>query len=271
MKATTIILFLLCSNVLLFGQTISGTVFEKDSEIPVEYVNIGIVGKNIGTVSDQNGRYTLQIAPEYHNDTLRFSCIGYHSHSIKVSDFVNQNNGNVNLEKREYELAEVVIRPRKIKQKTLGVTTISKLTQGCFLDSINGREVGIVMKNKNKVFLKEVNLNIVDCTYDSIFYRINIYKAHNDKQFENILTNPIYVSSSKEEVKNKITIDLRHLYLEFDGDFLVTFEAVKNLGAGRLCFPVSLFDKTYLRRASQGIWETQSAGISISALVDIEK
>ena len=267
-----IFLFLVVgSNVLLYGQTISGTVFERNSETPIEYVNIGIFGKNIGTVSDQNGKYTLQINPEYQNDTLIFSCIGYHSYSVIISDFINLNNGNVNLEKRKYDLTEVVIRPRRVREKTLGVTTKSKLTQGCFSDSINGREVGIVMNNKNKVFLKEVNLNITICTYDSIFYRINIYKAHNDKQFENILTNPIYVSSSKEEVKNKITIDLRHLYLEFDGDFFVTFEAVKNLGAGRLCFPVSLFDKTYLRRASHGIWETQPVGISISVLVDVER
>ena len=53
------IIFLLSCNVLLFGQQISGTVFEMDSNLPIEYVNIGIVGKNIGTVSDQNGKYTL--------------------------------------------------------------------------------------------------------------------------------------------------------------------------------------------------------------------
>ena len=59
----SIFLFLVSSNMLLYGQTISGTVFEMNTEIPVEYVNIGILGKNNGTVSDQNGRYTLQINP----------------------------------------------------------------------------------------------------------------------------------------------------------------------------------------------------------------
>ena len=266
-----IFIFLIGSNVLLYGQTISGIIMEKNSNNPVEYVNIGIVGKNIGTVSDQNGKYTLQIASEYHNDTLRFSCIGHHPYSVKISDFINLNNGNVNLEKRVYELTEVVVRPRRISEKRLGITTKSKLAVGCFADSINGREIGIIIKNKKTVFLKEVNLNIVTCTYDSIFYRINIYKAHNDMQFEDILTKPIYVSSSKEEVKDKITIDLRHLYLKIDSDFLVTFEAVKNLGAGSLCFPASLLYKTYIRKTSHGTWETRPAGISISALVDVEK
>ncbi len=266
-----IILFLLQSSVLLLGQQISGTVFEKNSDAPVEFVNIGIVGKNVGTVSDQNGEYALQIDPQYYNDTLIFSCIGYHSYFVRVSDFIHLNNGNVNLEKKEYELAEVVVRPKRIKEKTLGITIKSKLAVGCFADSIKRREVGILMKNKNKVFLKEINLNVAICTYDSIFYRINIYKASKDMLFENILTNPIYISSSKEEVKDKITIDLRHLYLELNGDFLVTFETVKNLGTGHLCFPASLLHKTYVRRESQGVWETVPAGISISALVDVER
>jgi len=265
------ILFLLCSNVLLFGQPISGVVFETNSKIPVAYVNIGIVGKDIGTVSDQNGKYTLQINPAYYSDTLKFSCIGYHTYSVKVSDFVKKNDANVKLEKKVYNLTSVVIRPKTLKQKVLGITTKSKAIVGCFMDSIHGYEIGVLMKNKNRAFLKEVNLNIAYCTYDTIFYRINIYKAHGNMQFENILTNPIYVKSSKKELKNKVIIDLRPYNISIEGNFLVTFEAVKNLGAGSLCYAANLSHKTYVRRASQGTWFTQSVGTSISTLVDIEK
>ena len=267
-----IILFLVSSNVLLFGQQIAGIIFEKNSETHVEYVNIGIVGKNIGTVSDQNGKYTLQIDLECYNDTLRFSCIGYHSYSVKVSDFINLNNGNVSLEKRLYELTEVVIRPKNVKQKTLGITTRG-MTSACFVDSVNGvkgAEIGVLMTNKKKAFIKEININISRFSYDTIFYRINIHKSLGKKQFENILSNPIYVVSSKEEVKNKITIDLRPLNLVVEGDFLVTFESVKDLGPGMFCFYASLFNKSYFRAASQGTWKTISSGISISVEVEIE-
>jgi hypothetical protein len=269
---TLILIFLtISSNVLLYGQTISGTVFEKNSVIPVEYTNIGIVGKNIGTVSDQNGKYTLMINSEYYNDTLRFSCIGYYSYSVKVSDLINQNNGNVNLGKKEYKLAEVLVRPKNTKQKRLGINKRNKMIVGCFKDSINGSEAGVIMKNKNKVFLNEINLNVAYCTYDTVFYRMNIYKVQKNRQFENILNNPIYVTSTKEEVKDKITVDVRDLNLEIEGDFLVTFQSVKNLGLGTLCFFASLSHKTYQRRASQGKWETVNAGMSISVLVDVEK
>ena len=265
-----IILFLLSSNALLLGQQISGTVFEMNSDIPVEYANIGIVGKNVGTVSDQNGKYTLQINPEHYDDTFKFSCIGYHSYSVKVSDLVKLNNGNVSLEKRSYVLTEVVVRPKNVKHKTLGITARG-IAAACFQDSIRGGEIGVLMTNKNRAFVKEVNINIESCSYDTIFYRMNIYKVLGKMQFENILSNPVYVISTKEEVKDKITIDLRHLNLTVEGDFLVTFEHVKDLGYGRLCFYASLLNKSYLRKTSQGTWHTVLAGISISVDVDIER
>jgi len=106
-------------NALLFGQQISGTVFEIENKTPVEFVNISIVGKSAGTVSDKNGNYILQINPEYHNDTLSFSCVGYLSYNVKVSDFMKLNSGNVGLEKRTYNLKEVVVHSEKKEQKGL--------------------------------------------------------------------------------------------------------------------------------------------------------
>lgn len=143
--------------------------------------------------------------------------------------------------------------------------------QACYKDSIRGSEIGILMKNNNIAFLKEVNVNISNCSYDTVFYRINIYKADKNMQLENILNEPIYISSSKEEVKDKITVDLRHLNLVIEGDFLVTFESVKDLGYGKLCFPAKLFHKSYQRKTSQGTWETIPVGISISVDADVRK
>ena len=114
-----VIIILLTGKVLLFGQQISGVIFELNDKTPVESVNISIVGKNVGTVSDKDGKYTIQIIPEYHNDTLRFSCTGYRSYSVIVSDFMELNNGNVGLEKMVFELAEVVVNAKTNRKKNL--------------------------------------------------------------------------------------------------------------------------------------------------------
>ena len=268
----TIIVFLLSSNALLFGQQISGTVFEMDGETPVEFVNIGVVGKNVGTVSDRNGNYELLIPAEFHDNTLRFSSIGYHPYSVKVSDFLKLNDGNVRLEQQVYDMAEVVVRPRRFRERTLGITTRNPMVSVSWTIS-SGGEMGILMKNSKIAFLKEVNINVMISPYDTIFCRLNIYKAHKNRQFENILTNPIYFNFSKEEIKDRITIDLRHLNLVVAGDFLVTFEFVemKSSSGRQIFFPASLFSRSYYRKTSQGEWTTPVAAISLSVLVDAER
>ena len=242
-----IIFFLISGNVLLYGQTVSGTVFEMNSEIPIEYVNIGIIGKNIGTISDQNGRYTIRILPEYHDDMLIFSCIGYHSYSVKISDFIDLNNGNVSLEKRAYDLSEVVVTPRRVRERRLGNT--ANILSSNWRTSVLGLEMGLLIKNKRTSFLKEVNWNIANFTQDTVVFRVNIYKAQEEleiefikgavyventkfENYENILKNPVYVTVTKDKPKERITADLRHLNLVVEGDFLVTFEYVKISGKG---------------------------------------
>jgi hypothetical protein len=262
-----IILFVLSNNLLLHGQTISGTVFEMNTGIPVEYVNIGIVGKNIGTVSDQNGMYTLTFHPDNYNDTLRFSSIGYHPYTVNVSDFLKQNNGNVSLETRVYGLTEVVVRPKKMRQKVLGIT--SKASRMSF-PLISGLEAGIQIKNKNIAHIKEVHCRIADFSCDSILFRITFYKIRLEK--ENIAA-PIYVSLSKQEIKDKIVFDFRHLGIVAEGDFLVTIANLNTSGSGGIfvCVSPNLSNKHYRRRLWDENWMSESAGLSISVLVDVEK
>ena len=49
---------------------IKGAVIEKISHMPLPYINIGINGKPIGTVSDSTGNYSLTIFIENLKDSL---------------------------------------------------------------------------------------------------------------------------------------------------------------------------------------------------------
>jgi len=270
MRIITVLIFVLNCNI-LFGQDISGVVINEKSKLPIEYVNIGIARKNIGTVSDYNGKYNLSIDPQFDDDTLLFSCIGYLPISVKIADLKKGNYKNILLKEKVYEIREVVVRPKIFKQQTLGVTTHFKNIAAGFDKNLLGYELGVLMKVKKTAVIKRVNINISVCTYDSIFYRLNIYKVQGKMNFENILSNPIYIHMAKDKVKEEIQVDLQSQNIVVGGDFLVTLENVKDLGEGRLYFCAGLLDKTYYRKTSQGKWETAPVGISISVDADVEK
>jgi hypothetical protein len=272
MKKTGLIIFLyLLIYKSVLGQNLSGIVLNEKSKLPAEYVNIGVIGKNTGTVSDINGKYNFLIDPQFDEDTLLFSSIGYFPYSIKISELKKRENQNVFLKENVYKLSEVIVHPKRIKQETLGITSHFKKISGGFRDNLLGYELGILMKVKKTASLKTVNINISACTYDSVFYRLNIYRVIGKRQFENILSTPIYIQISKDKVKEEIHVDLKSRNIMVEGDFLVTLEHVKDLGKGYLYFPVSILDKTYYRKTSQGKWETTPVGISISVDADVEK
>ena len=267
------VIFLLLSNILWGQNKLSGIVLGETNKLPIEYVNIGIAGENIGTVTDENGKFHLLVEHQYEEDSLLFSCIGYEPYSLKISDI--KEGHIVNLKEKQYALSEVTVRPRVFKELTLGVTSKSKLMTAGFRDNQLGYECGILMKAKKQSRIKRVDVNIAKCDYDTVFYRLNIYEVRGKNEFENILREPIYVNVLKKDIlKNTLQIDLVAQNIVVDGNFLVTLEHIKDVGEDNtlsVLFPVSLKQKTYYRKTSQGSWETLPFGISLSVVADVEK
>src|SRR5690606_41191628 len=68
---------LLCTVVTVYGQnetTITGTVYGETGTMPLPGVNITVEGKSIGTTSDFDGKYSINVTP---SDVLVFSYIGF--------------------------------------------------------------------------------------------------------------------------------------------------------------------------------------------------
>lgn len=238
---------------------------------PIEYVNIGIPGKNIGTVSDEAGKFGLVVDPRYDTDSVLFSIIGFEPQAIAVSELRATAISSIKLKEKVYELTEVVIQPKDYRTKTLGVTSKSKKFSAGFTDNLLGYECGIRMSVKKTAIVKQVNINVSYCSYDTVFYRLNIYEERDKLGFKNILQEPIYILMDRELVKDEIQIDLRSKDISVDGDFLVTLEHIKDLGEGKLLFSAGLRKKTHFRKTSQGAWETAPVGISISVVADVEQ
>jgi hypothetical protein len=240
---------------LVYGQIQNGRVLSSETKSGIGFVNVGIIGKDIGTVTDRFGNFSIKLDNIYNNDSIRFSMIGYESESFLVGSFKENTIKTIYLNPKSYYLTEVKVFYHKTKEITLGTPVTSDALKSGFENNNLGSELGIKVDTRGQVKLEDINLNVSTCTYDSVTYRLNIYQEEDNTEYKNILTVPIYISFSKDEINKVITFDLRKYSILIDGKILITLELYKDLGAGRLLFYTQFFTGfTYHKKTSEGKW-----------------
>jgi len=264
MKTKTLVIALsILYSLTTFSQvTFHGKVIGQKTKESLPYVNIGIVGKNIGTVSNINGEFTINLPNSYNSDTLRFSMIGYKSQSYEVrkfkNKFINHQDLIIHLEQSMVALKEVVIiDKKKWKTKILGnVNETDNVVSGFYSEKL-GTEVGTIIKiRKSPTYVENFSFYIAENTFDSLFFRLNIYNLKKGKPFENILDKNIFIQTNVK--KGKVTIDLEKYNIVMQDNFFISLEYVKPLsqsGGNEMLFGSGFFNSpSYSRFTSQGDW-----------------
>lgn len=253
-KRGLLLLILLLPGI-VFCQSYKGMVLTNETRSGIGFVNVGIIGKNVGTVTDQSGNFSLVIDNRYDNDSLRFSLIGYEPKSYLVRDFRLDSVKEILLKSKMYNLNEVKVTYHRARGIRLGVTVESDQLKSGFAENELGSEMGIKVETNGQVRLEDINLNVATCTYDSVTYRLNIYQCLDEDKYVNILQKPIYLTFSKDKIKEAITLDLKQYSIIIEGTVLITLEIYKDLGEGRLLFHTQFFTgTTYHRKTSEGSW-----------------
>jgi hypothetical protein len=103
-----IFLFLLLANFLKVGQSqvVKGTLHDKSDNQVISFASIYINGTSVGTNSDQNGYFELDIS-KYNSLPLTVSALGYFS--LTLTDFQADNPIEIYLLPKTFELNEVVV------------------------------------------------------------------------------------------------------------------------------------------------------------------
>jgi hypothetical protein len=252
------------------AQTVyTGIVRDMGSGESIAYVNIGIVNKNSGTVSDANGRFQIALDDKFDDEILKISIIGYKSISYKVSDFKNTILADevVLLEKNISALKEVVIKNRNLKPGILGNFLEGRTVSAGFVNNILGNEMGMVMKiKKSPTFIEGFHAVIDYNKYEILKFRLNFYEVKNGFPTNSLLDESIIITSGVE--KGKMNIDLSEHNIMVNGDFFVSLEWIEGLGEGGLHFLADYTGPPVITRAaSQGKWNKQgdlSFGFTIS-------
>lgn len=133
------------------GITINGTVRDAQQN-PLIGVNVIIKGTTIGTTTDMNGNYFLEVPNK--NAVLTFSYIGFESQEVKVGSQINI---NVNLEEESNNLEEVVVVGYGSQKKVSVVGSITavepkQLQQGtnrALSNNLAGQLAGVIAVQRN--------------------------------------------------------------------------------------------------------------------------
>ena len=264
--------FLIIAGVFLFflafGQmpsSLAGIVVDED-ERPLPYVNIGVSGTAVGTVSGTDGSFTLFIPETVSNDAvLRFSMLGHESRSYVLAEFT-ENTPSVNkvmLPKTALDLREVVVRPRFANKKRIGMmrSNAGQVTNFAISKKPNqnlGAEIGRKFRlPKGGVQLDTFHFYVAHNNFDTVRFRINIYEIKKGKPARNIAPQNIIVELAGGQT-GWVKVDLTPYQFISTEKVAVAVEWVYHSAKGRvLAIPIAIPSAGihFYKYGSQGKWK----------------
>ena len=244
----------------------SRTVLAESNREPVVYASVGVINRNLGTVTDTLGNFSLQIPAEFINDSVRISSVGYVPRTFAVKD-IGSIPDTILLADNVVHLNEVVVKPRRIKHKTAG----RKGAGGFIYIEVEGYKaagqgLATPLKVNERVWLKELGFTVSteNSPLSKMKFRVNIYRNEDD---EYMLQNygQIYFGYDKSRLNNGLfTYKFPEEIMLEKGDYYIELEFLENFSNEVFVMKTKpLTGLTRYRYASQSGWETLPFGAPI--------
>jgi len=263
--------FLLCIPVLNAQYILQGRIIDALTKEPLPFVNIGVLKKELGTVSNEDGFFFLEVPDVFAKETLRFSMIGFDERDFQVADLeaILLSNNTLVLAEQTTFLEEVVLTAeKKWNTRVSGNATTSKLLITGFTSNQLGNEIALFVKvKKTPAYIEGIQFSVVENIYPEVRFRVNVYSSEYRFPDENILKENIFVTLKQSE--GIISVDLKEYDILVDDDVFISLEWIdEDLGSEGLWFSAGVFGKSiYARSTSQAEWKKQrglSLGMSVT-------
>jgi len=94
---------------------IEGKVIDKKTKKPIVFVTVSAVGTNIGTVTNTDGEFSINIEKSLNVKQLSFKYIGYKNKTVKVESLIGKD-VIISLQAHLVPIEEVIVRPKNSKE-----------------------------------------------------------------------------------------------------------------------------------------------------------
>lgn len=261
-----LLFFILYSFNFVYSQNIIIKGMVTDSlKKPIQYVNIGVYNKYVGTVTNNKGRFYLNIDNSMINDTLKISSLGYESKEILIKNIKSNSNINVVLNNYTEKLDEIILTSKNTKLYVKGKKKSKSKNEVFFsIPKAKNRNLGAEIGRKFSVgskkasLLKEFKFFIKENNFEKTKFRLNIYTIENKYPSKNLNKQNIFV-----DVINKSTgwikVDLVDYGISTKQNIIITVEWIEGSEDGnKLSLPMlipSFSSVHYYKYGSQSKWK----------------
>ena len=256
------------------AQLINGTIRDAATHAPLPYVNIGVMGQDLGTVADEQGRYTLAFQKSLATATVRISSLGYAPRNLTLAELAAQ--PNVGLAPEAVALAEVQVHGKAQFRRThtLGNTGNAEMASNTLGSNSLGSQVGTVIKlSRQPTRIVNAVFNIARNSPGQVTFRVNIYRLGPDGLPTEVKLLPREVIVTSPIVRGPITVDLSADQLVLNEDFFLAIELLKwdnpAPNGSEFAFSAALgyfHNEIYHRYTSQAPWKRTSIGALMAGM-----
>lgn len=252
----------------LSAQTIQGVVLDAKTMEPLPFVNIGVVGKGLGTVSNENGAFSLlaDLTRMEETDMLQISSLGYATLELSLSECYTKLNSDskVLLEPSEIQLEEVVLSGAALVpiSENLGYRNYGEPIYGYWKDdtALGGQLATKIRARAGKRQLNSLEFEVWENPSDSLLIRINIYDTDGflGAPKTNLNTSQKNILTTLKKGKTIKTIDLNPYEIFVSDDFFVSLELLQVYGDTPLGLVLAASENdegSYKTYASQDTWK----------------
>lgn len=212
-----------------YGQQLQGVIVDAESNEPLEYASIGVVGKNVGSITQRNGEFTIDLSTAQLGDTVRFTYLGFKPVSILKESFDFAVRQRIALIPIDYEIEEVTINATA-KIIVLGNDKASRRMTGWGdFESYRGRTRGLLISGAEcPVKVKSFKFRINHNDWDSVAFRLNFLTRNENMLLTSILKENIIFHTDKKFHWVKVNLEKYNIII--CNEVVVTLEWVDALG-----------------------------------------
>lgn len=263
-------LLMFCSSIGA-QQVFNGVVYEYGTNSVVPYAMIFAKGKDVGVVSDKNGKFSLVSDKIEALDSITITSLGYSKELIAVKDW--KDGENIFIRTNPFQINEALVTANRTKNIKIGITGAGMkmlfvplfMKQELDKNDFIGREVGVALEVRRDCHVKKLNFFIGLNKYDNVKLRALFYEMKDGRPGDLIVNKDIIFDVDIEKGWYSVDLIPYDIYLSKGQQIAVTLMTLDETNRneffiyGRLLKNPGLFR----RDRALGEWDISNGGMAL--------